>query len=245
MPQSSSLNSTSTIIHLVGDLLSILDEWRIHLPIALLPLPDFQMLRITLASVKYSDNWQKLSFVDKDAALLRPNVTHALFRLSETSSGADTQYYKHLKDSYTTLHASVVIERQVTNFVFKLILPIWLIVITSSLGYWVNPKVAPARVGLAIVCVLTQISFSSSISKMLPAIAYLTWLDYFQFVRHLVNMRWSPEMLCSDPSLTTSPIFSFFSGCSAHKLLCHADLLHRVRRHPGWEVGGWAAACVG
>ena len=75
-----------------------------------------------------------------------------------------------------------------------------MIVLVSSLGYWINPEVVAARVGLSVVCVLTQVQFSASVVESLPSVAYLTWLDYYVFVRFARCV--SHDLLCSYPTLS-------------------------------------------
>merc|ERR1711871_1027250 len=121
---------------------------------------DYQLLRISMASVKYSDNWQHLRFKDgKDPAgrtippvMMRQNIDHPLFTLERVSHFASKIYYEKWKDSFTTLYTVIVAKRETANYVTKMVLPVYLVVIASSLGYWVNPEVTAARIGLSIVC---------------------------------------------------------------------------------------------
>ena len=69
--------------------------------------------------------------------------------------------------------------RKYTNYVVKLILPMFIIVLLSTLTYWIDPMSAPARVGGTVTLVLSIVTFNLTVSNDLPKINYNTLLDWF------------------------------------------------------------------
>ena len=66
---------------------------------------------------------------------------------------------------------------------------------SSFVSYWISPAVAPARVGLCVTLMLAQFALMSSISKELPRMSYMTWLDYLLAatdVKPLPALRFRP-----------------------------------------------------
>lgn len=64
-----------------------------------------------------------------------------------------------------------------------------LFVFISYCGYWIDPAAAPARIALAIICLLISLSNINSVRSKLPRISYSVWLSnylegcmYFNFL---------------------------------------------------------------
>jgi hypothetical protein len=78
----------------------------------------------------------------------------------------------------------------VSSYFWKLILPVYMIVILGCLAYRIDvhePKYVPARVGVIISCVLTQSSFGRQLTDSGPKVSYLTWLDFYVLVAFFFN----------------------------------------------------------
>ena len=81
------------------------------------------------------------------------------------------------------VRASVVFsfegERRTGYYVWKVIVPMVLIVFMSWTVFWINPENAGARIGLATSSMLTLIAYRFILGNLLPRVSYLTELDYF------------------------------------------------------------------
>ena len=59
---------------------------------------------------------------------------------------------------------------------------IWLILLSSFLGCYINPEAAPARVAIALITVLTTINLLSGFAKDIPVVNYFTAMDYMYII---------------------------------------------------------------
>lgn len=77
------------------------------------------------------------------------------------------------------LSMTVSLKRRVGFFVAKVIAPLLLIVAMSWLVFWINPKELGVQINVAITTMLTLIAYRFAVGSSLPAVSYLTRLDYF------------------------------------------------------------------
>ena len=70
--------------------------------------------------------------------------------------------------------------RRITNYyVWKVILPIFLIVAMSWAVFWIAPAQADTQITLSATTMLTMIAFIFATTNMVPELGYLTRLDQF------------------------------------------------------------------
>jgi hypothetical protein len=77
------------------------------------------------------------------------------------------------------------IERKSGYYIFKLILPIILILMVCWSVVWINPKELESRLTITIVCLLSLIAYNFVIDKDLPKLEYFTVLDWIIFVSYI------------------------------------------------------------
>jgi hypothetical protein len=70
-------------------------------------------------------------------------------------------------------------ERRSGYFVWKVILPLCLIVTMSWAVFWIDPSHFGPQIGLSATSMLTLIAFQFAMSDMLPRLSYLTIMDRF------------------------------------------------------------------
>lgn len=73
-------------------------------------------------------------------------------------------------------------QRWLNYYVWKIFIPLLLIVFMSWAVFWVSPLKMEVQVGLAATTILTLIAFLFSISNLLPKISYLTIMDQFVLI---------------------------------------------------------------
>lgn len=71
--------------------------------------------------------------------------------------------------------------RRSFNHVVKNIAPLLMIVILSTLVFWLDPKDGGSQLGVAVTSFLTVIAYHVALKSTLPEISYLTRLDVFVF----------------------------------------------------------------
>jgi hypothetical protein len=81
---------------------------------------------------------------------------------------------------------SLDVKRDTSFFVYKVILPLILIVMMSWLVFWIDPSLAASQISVSVTAMLTMIAYRFAIAGMMPRLAFLTSLDYFVLVSTLV-----------------------------------------------------------
>ncbi len=71
------------------------------------------------------------------------------------------------------------IERRLGFYLWKIIIPLSLIVLMSWGVFWIDPNRLEAQIGLSATTFLTLFAFQFAIAALLPKIAYLTRMDRF------------------------------------------------------------------
>ena len=69
--------------------------------------------------------------------------------------------------------------RNVKHYIWKVILPLILIVIMSWAVFWIDPINASSQVSIAMTSMLTLIAYRFAIDSQLPLLPYMTRLDVF------------------------------------------------------------------
>jgi hypothetical protein len=64
-------------------------------------------------------------------------------------------------------------------FLFRVIAPLILIVAMSWLVFWIDPEQSSTQISVAVTAMLTLIAYRFVVGASLPALSYLTRLDYF------------------------------------------------------------------
>ncbi len=137
---------------------------------------DSQAFEINLASTEtLPDQLRLVADVDNTGIAGRLNIegwsihgvtlTDGLFRVLSLNREASVLTL--------TLHA----ERNPTYYLFRVLLPLSLVVAMSWVIFWVPPERFEFQIGLGATAMLTAIAFSLSISARLPTLGYLTTLD--------------------------------------------------------------------
>ena len=70
-------------------------------------------------------------------------------------------------------------KRKQGYFIYKIILPLMLIVSMSWVVFWIPLSATAPRIGLPATVMLTLIAYRYSIDQILPQISYLTRIDLF------------------------------------------------------------------
>ena len=70
------------------------------------------------------------------------------------------------------------IERESAYYIFKIILPIILILVVCWSSIWITPREIESRLTITIVCLLSLIAYNFVIDEELPKLEYLTVMDW-------------------------------------------------------------------
>ena len=81
--------------------------------------------------------------------------------------------------SRTAYELSVSAERYISYYLWKIMLPIALIVVMSWFVFWIDPAEFGTQIGLSATSVLTMVAFIFATTNMLPRLGYFTMLDRY------------------------------------------------------------------
>ncbi len=76
-------------------------------------------------------------------------------------------------------HFEIVVRRKYDFYLWKIFLPLLLMVMLSWTVYWIDTRDLSSQVQISITTILTVIAFAFSISLSLPKVPYLTFIDAF------------------------------------------------------------------
>ena len=77
------------------------------------------------------------------------------------------------------------IERQSAYFVFKIALPMLLLLLISWSIFWIRIEQIESRVTIGIVCFLSLIAYNFVIESEIPKLGYVTFMDFFILISYL------------------------------------------------------------
>lgn len=70
-------------------------------------------------------------------------------------------------------------KRRVGYFIFKIFVPLVMIVVMSWIVFWLDPSEAGTQISVAITSMLTLIAYRFLLGNLLPPVSYMTQMDYF------------------------------------------------------------------
>jgi hypothetical protein len=79
----------------------------------------------------------------------------------------------------------IIIERKHGYYLYKLLLPIILILMVCWSSVWITPKEIESRLTITIVCLLSLIAYNFVIDSELPKLEYLTVMDWIILVSYV------------------------------------------------------------
>lgn len=137
---------------------------------------DSHRMRIRIADLEYPMDALR---IDLDGKFTR--VADLLNIPDWTISGVETEVVNEtvpeFDETYSVLHVDVIATRNGQYFVWKVMLPLLLIVFMSFAVFWINPERFGPQIGLAATSMLTLIAFQFALTSMLPKLSYFTLMD--------------------------------------------------------------------
>jgi hypothetical protein len=100
------------------------------------------------------------------------------WRIGELKMVAETFSPVPAGPELSTLETSFEAHRLAGYYIVQLLIPLMMIVGMSWIVFWVDPKVVPARMSIAVTSVLTLIAYRFMIGGLVPKLPYLTTMDY-------------------------------------------------------------------
>ena len=142
---------------------------------------DQRFLEIELVSTEYETN--ELQFVKNEKATGRDEQ----FSITDWNIGeipiAESAVY-HFKPGNRELASFIyklTAKRNYQFFLWKIIVPLILIVFMSWAVFWISPSQLGPQIGLSVTSMLTLIAYRFAIGNVVPNVDYLTRFDKFVF----------------------------------------------------------------
>lgn len=104
-------------------------------------------------------------------------------------TNVETKYEFYQDPNVNSKHDGVSVvfelERKSSYYVYKIILPIILILVVCWSSIWINPRELESRLTITIVCLLSLIAYNFVIDSDLPKLEYLTIMDYIILISYV------------------------------------------------------------
>lgn len=82
-------------------------------------------------------------------------------------------------ESFPMLVYEWEVRRKIGYYIWKVILPLAMVVMMSWVVFWLDPKQAGPQIGIAATSILTLIAYRFTLGFLVPRLSYLTRLDLF------------------------------------------------------------------
>ena len=139
---------------------------------------DRQTLRISLTTLAGEQSEIKLladtDFTGRAEQLLVPD-----WIVGDGSGTVREQLMVAVNQVHSRFDFEVEVERRAAYYVWKVIIPLILIVAMSWSVFWINPAQFGPQIGMSATSMLTLIAFQFAMGGILPRLSYFTTLDWF------------------------------------------------------------------
>jgi len=162
---------------------------------------DNQVFRISLYSVEYGENEVQL-VVDERMTGRREKLNISNWSVNAVNGVIDREYADAFARFHSRYDFEISANRITAYYVWKVILPLCLIVAMSWSVFWISPAQLGTQIGLSATSMLTLIAFLFATTNMLPQLGYFTVLDKF------IGASTILVFLALLESLTTGYLFS-------------------------------------
>ncbi len=82
-------------------------------------------------------------------------------------------------ESFPMMVYEMEIRRKIGYYIWKVIIPLVMVVMMSWVVFWLDPKQTGPQIGIAATSILTLIAYRFSLGFLVPRLSYLTRLDLF------------------------------------------------------------------
>ncbi len=152
-------------------------QFSSHLDLKDFPL-DSQTLFFTILSGGYTPQ-EVLFVVDPATTGQRDRFTMAEWSIEAGTAIIDSIYIAAQNRSLSRVDYRLQVKRHTGYYLWKILMPLCLIVVMSWAVFWIDPTELGAQVGVSTASILTLFAFQFSFGFVLPKVSYLTRMDFF------------------------------------------------------------------
>jgi len=139
---------------------------------------DSQVITIQLIPLKWTEDELTLS-VDERFTGMAEALNISDWVIQSVEGEIDRQYLMAYERFHSRYDFTITAHRIRAYYVWKIILPLCLIVAMSWCVFWIDPAAFGTQLGLSGTAMLTLIAFIFATTNMVPALGYFTLLDLF------------------------------------------------------------------
>jgi hypothetical protein len=139
---------------------------------------DEQTFVVSLVSLEYGEEEVELS-VNEQATGRRNLLNISDWTVTAVEGGTRRQYIEATDRFASAYDLRISANRQRHFYLWKIIVPLCLIVFMSWTVFWINPAQFGPQIGLSATSMLTLIAFQFATTSMVPELGYFTILDEF------------------------------------------------------------------
>ena len=139
---------------------------------------DEQTFVLSLVSLQYGEEDVQL-VVDERFTGRRNVLNISAWTVTSVEGGTRRQLVEATGNTASAYDLRITAHRQRHFYVWKIIVPLCLIVFMSWTVFWVNPGQFGPQIGLSATSMLTLIAFQFATTSMVPELGYFTTLDEF------------------------------------------------------------------
>lgn len=170
-------------------------EGRFFVPFTLANYPlDEQRLEIVMENSIYAEN--ELVYVadatdsgfSETLALPGWNITNWTIEslLHEYASQFGEKFHTTINFPYSSVRYQLLISRPINYFIWKLLLPLVIVLVSSWCALLLHPSYVDARTSMSSTALLTTVFLQQSYSDTLPEVGYLVLLDKIYALSYLL-----------------------------------------------------------
>jgi hypothetical protein len=150
-------------------------------PVDLKDFPfDSQVLSISAASFRYGPDEVSL-IVDTGRTGRMEELSITGWDISLGEPRISSIYLAPQDQELSRIDFSLLAKRYADFYLWKVLLPLALIVLMASTVFWIDPNEVGAQISVSTASVLTLIAFQISFGYLLPRVSYFTRADIFIF----------------------------------------------------------------
>ena len=141
--------------------------------------PEFPTSKMVFVAEPYMENYKEnLYVVEGEDGINIPEwkVTTVDYYVDRYEEG-DYEYQGFIVE--------VGAERLTNYYIFKIIIPILLILSISWSVFWIHPSQIESKVNITMVALLSLIAYNLIMDEVIPKLDYLTFMDAFIFLSYL------------------------------------------------------------
>jgi len=135
---------------------------------------DRQLMRLDLLSTREQD---EVRLVPDERSGRLEGFSIPDWRVGEAQVAVDSR--AALGEVYPGVSVTMPIRRRVSFYIWKVLVPLMMIVFMSWSVFWISPEQAGPQIGVAATSMLTLIAYRFTLGQMLPNLPYMTRMDHF------------------------------------------------------------------